>query len=178
MQATRANGKFSTNVVSGITKPLSFTVRILSCQKHSRPPCSFWDIHIRTCMPWIHLSHILRPRESMQYYMAVSYPPTAVLYRNTRKHGSIKSFLSKRSFQVNTTSFISSSYPQIECVPQGSVSSITLFLTAVNNIISILSPGTRSPLRWWLNHLCLRSIHTHSPTTPSVSNTISIFLGH
>ena len=58
----------------------------------------------------------------------------------------IKSFLSKRTFQVKIASSTSSSFPQFEGVPQGSVLSTTLFLLAVNDIVSVLPPGARASL--------------------------------
>lgn len=58
----------------------------------------------------------------------------------------IESFLSHRSFRVQVSSSISSSFTQFEGVPQGSVLSTTLFLIAVNNIVSTLPPGVRSSL--------------------------------
>ncbi|XP_069985546.1 uncharacterized protein [Penaeus vannamei] len=58
----------------------------------------------------------------------------------------IKAFLSKRAFQVKIASSTSSSFPQFEGVPQDSVLSTTLFLLAVNDIVSVLPPGARASL--------------------------------
>lgn len=58
----------------------------------------------------------------------------------------IQSFLSHRSFRVQVSSSVSSSFTQFEGVPQGSVLSTTLFLIAVNGILSSLPLTVRSSL--------------------------------
>ena len=58
----------------------------------------------------------------------------------------LKNFLSSRSFQVRIRSHLSRSFLQHEGVPQGSVLSTTLFLLAINGIISSLPPQVSASL--------------------------------
>lgn len=58
----------------------------------------------------------------------------------------IQSFLRDRTFRVRVAASTSPSFPQFEGVPQGSVLSTTLFLIAINNIVSTLPIGIRSSL--------------------------------
>ena len=58
----------------------------------------------------------------------------------------IQNFLQDRSFQVQLGGQRSSSYPQVEGVPQGAVLSTTLFLIAINDIVATLPTGVRSAL--------------------------------
>ena len=74
----------------------------------------------------------------------------------------IQSFLSHRSFRVRVSSVISSSFTQFEGVPQGSVLSTTLFLIAVNDIVSTLPPGVRSSL--YVDDLAIYSSGSSLPT--------------
>ena len=58
----------------------------------------------------------------------------------------LQNFLQNRSFRVRVASSCSPSFRQIEGVPQGSVLSTTLFLLAINDIVSVLPSGVRSSL--------------------------------
>ena len=58
----------------------------------------------------------------------------------------LQNFLRQRSFRVRVASSCSPLFSQPEGVPQGSVLSTTLFLLAINDIVSTLPPGVRSSL--------------------------------
>ena len=58
----------------------------------------------------------------------------------------LQNFLRDRSFRVRVASSYSPSFRLHEGVPQGSVLSTTLFLLAINNIVSVLPSGVRSSL--------------------------------
>ena len=58
----------------------------------------------------------------------------------------IHSFLQNRLFKIRIASTTSTKYTQHEGVPQGSVLSTTLFLIAINEIVSTLPSGVRSSL--------------------------------
>ena len=79
----------------------------------------------------------------------------------------IQSFLSHRSFRVQVSSSISSSFTQYEGVPQGSVLSTTLFLIAVNGIVSTLPLGVRSSL--YVDDL---TIYSSGPSLPALQTLI------
>ncbi len=79
----------------------------------------------------------------------------------------IQSFLSHRSFRVQISSSISSSFTQYEGVPQGSFLSTTLFLIAVNGIISTLPLGVRSSL--YVDDL---AIYSSGPSLPALHTLI------
>ncbi len=79
----------------------------------------------------------------------------------------IQSFLSHRSFQVQISSSISSSFTQYEGVPQGCVLSTTLFVIAVNGIVSILPLGVRSSL--YVDNL---AIYSSGPSLPALHTLI------
>ncbi len=79
----------------------------------------------------------------------------------------IQSFLFHCSFRVQISSSISSSFTQYEGVPQGSVLSITLFLIAVNGIVSTPPLGVRSSL-------CVDdlAIYSSGPSLPALHTLI------
>ncbi|XP_069171294.1 probable RNA-directed DNA polymerase from transposon BS isoform X2 [Procambarus clarkii] len=58
----------------------------------------------------------------------------------------LRSFLSRRSFRVRLGTALSASFQQYEGVPQGSVLSTTLFLVALNGLLSSLPSGVFSAL--------------------------------
>ena len=58
----------------------------------------------------------------------------------------LQNFLSNRTFRVRVNDSLSDVFPQVEGVPQGCVLSTTLFLVAINGIVSSLPPRVRSSL--------------------------------
>ena len=58
----------------------------------------------------------------------------------------IQNFLTDRTFRVRIKDNLSKSFPQYEGVPQGCVLSTTLFLLAINDIVTALPPGVHYSL--------------------------------
>ncbi len=74
---------------------------------------------------------------------------------------------SYRSFRVQISSSISSSFIQYEGVPQGSVLSTTLFLIAICGIVSTLPLGVRSSL--YVDDV---AIYSSGPSLPALHTLI------
>ena len=78
----------------------------------------------------------------------------------------IKNILFERTFRVCMGSTFSYSQHQEEGVPQGSILSVTLFSTKVNNIVKCLTPSIGlCSLRRRLRHMLSGHSYEHSRTT-------------
>ena len=73
----------------------------------------------------------------------------------------IDKFLSNRNFKVRVGTTLSGVQGQ-ESVPQGSISSVTLFSIKINNIVKALNPGVDCSLYVDDFLICNRSKHIHT----------------
>lgn len=105
--------------------------------------------------------------------MVTPYPITTTLHM--WKHGC---FLFDHTYCVRFAISVSSFFPQFKGIPQDSVFSTTLFLIAVNRLVSALLPGICSSLYIDDLTIYLWSFHTCSPSASPVCYNINLFLSY